>query len=140
VRATTVDPAPACDDPGPAGLPGPASATPNDGAYRKSPAGAVGWVKPKGAPAGPFTLVEVEAGRRWCSESSIPLGSLRMEHELSARPGHGTRIRLHVVVTGPFTPIFRLVFAPRMRRDLPRTVAALGCEARARSATTASRK
>src|SRR5436305_1252442 len=39
--------------------------------------GTTGWNKPRGAPAGNFTLTEVEPERRWSARAGIPFGSLR---------------------------------------------------------------
>jgi len=88
--------------------------------------GAVGWVKPKGAPGGAFTLTLVEPERRWCSRSKIPFGRLDFDHQLAPTTTGGTRVTVRIDASGPFAPIFRLVFAPRMQRDLPQTIAALG--------------
>lgn len=92
-------------------------------------AGVKGWVKPKGAPAGPFTITDVQPGRSWTSEAGIPFGKLR-GHRTYAALGDGTvRVAEQVEVHGPFGPLFKLVWEKAMRADMPRTFAALEKEA-----------
>ncbi|MFJ4653132.1 SRPBCC family protein [Nocardia sp. NPDC088792] len=95
-------------------------------------AGAEGWVKPKGAPAGPFTIVAVEPEQSWTSEAGIPFGKLR-GHRTYEPLGDGTvRVAERVEVHGPMGPLFKLIWEKGMRRDMPRTFAALEKEARSR--------
>ncbi|MEV6100649.1 SRPBCC family protein [Nocardia sp. NPDC051981] len=92
-------------------------------------AGTTGWVKPKGAPAGPFTIVAVEPGRSWTSEAGIPFGKLR-GHRTYQTLGDGTvRVAENVEVHGLFGPLFKLVWEKAMRADMPLTFAALEQEA-----------
>ncbi|MFE5283341.1 SRPBCC family protein [Nocardia sp. NPDC056611] len=95
-------------------------------------AGTTGWVKPKGAPAGPFTIVAVEPGQSWTSEAGIPFGKLR-GHRTYVPLGDGrVRVAEHVEVHGPMGPLFKLVWEKGMRADMPLTFAALEQEARRR--------
>lgn len=97
-----------------------------DGAFA---AGTRGWVKPKGAPAGPFTIVDVAAGQSWTSEAGIPFGKLR-GHRTYQALGDGTvRVSENVEVHGPMGPLFKLIWEKGMRADMPRTFAALEQEA-----------
>ncbi|MFF2557949.1 SRPBCC family protein [Nocardia sp. NPDC058058] len=92
-------------------------------------AGTRGWVKPKGAPAGPFTITDVRGGSSWTSEAGIPFGKLR-GHRTYEALGDGTvRVAERVEVHGPFGPLFRLVWEKGMRADMPRTFEALEKEA-----------
>ncbi|MEV0464549.1 SRPBCC family protein [Nocardia tengchongensis] len=92
-------------------------------------AGTRGWVKPKGAPAGPFTIVAVEPGQSWTSEAGIPFGKLR-GHRTYEPLGDGTvRVAEHVEVHGPMGPLFKLIWEKGMRADMPLTFAALEQEA-----------
>lgn len=91
--------------------------------------GTKGWVKPKGAPSGPFTITAVEPGRSWTSEAGIPFGKLR-GHRTYESLGDGTvRVVERVEVHGPFGALFKLVWEKGMRADMPRTFEALRKEA-----------
>lgn len=92
--------------------------------------GTTGWVKPKGAPAGPFTITAVESGRSWTSEAGIPFGKIR-GHYTYEPLGDGTvRVGKRMEVHGPFRPIFRLIWERGIRADMHLTIAALEVEAR----------
>src|SRR6185312_15293945 len=70
--------------------------------------GSVGWAKQRGNLGGTFVIAEIENGRRWLTECPVPLGRVTFDHELE--PLDGGRIRL---------------FAPRMKRDIAESLAAL---------------
>ncbi len=93
-----------------------------DGAFA---AGSRGWSKPVGAPAGSFDLIEVDAPVHWTSRSALPGGSLTFDHRLYAT-AEGTDVAIRATALGPLAPVVRLVWARRMRRDAPLTIAALG--------------
>ncbi|MFF0488656.1 SRPBCC family protein [Nocardia sp. NPDC003482] len=96
-------------------------------------AGTSGWVKPKGAPAGAFTVTAVEPKRSWTSEAGIPFGKLR-GHRTYEALGDGTvRVAERVEIHGPFGPLFHLIWEKAMRADMPRTFAALEAEAARRA-------
>ncbi len=95
--------------------------------------GTKGWVKPKGAPAGPFRIVAVEPKRSWTSEAGIPFGKLR-GHRTYEPLGDGTvRVAEMVEVHGPFGPLFHWIWEKAMRADMPHTFAALEAEAARRA-------
>ncbi|MEV6774328.1 SRPBCC family protein [Nocardia sp. NPDC051030] len=92
-------------------------------------AGTKGWVKPKGAPAGPFTIVAVEPGKSWTSEAGIPFGKLR-GHRTYEVVGEGkVKVAEQVEVHGIFGLLFKRVWEKGMRADMPLTFAALEAEA-----------
>lgn len=100
-----------------------------DGAFT---AGTKGWSKPAGAPAGVFTITEVEPERMWASRAGIPFGHLRGENRYEPL-GDGTiRASKRVEVHGPFGALFHLIWEKRMRADMHKTFAALEAEARRR--------
>jgi len=86
--------------------------------------GTSGWAKQRGNLGGSFTITEVEEGRRWVTECPVPLGKVVFEHLLE--PGAGGRVRVvkSVEVQGGFGHLLRL-FAPKMRRDITQSLAAL---------------
>ncbi|RMI27655.1 SRPBCC family protein [Nocardia stercoris] len=94
--------------------------------------GTKGWVKPKGGPAGPFEIVEVEPGRSWVSEAPIPFGKLRGHHDYEALGDGTVRVTYRTEIHGPMGPLFRLIWEKKMRADMPRTFAALEEEVAAR--------
>lgn len=95
-------------------------------------AGTKGWSKPAGAPAGVFTITDVEPGRMWASRAGIPFGHLRGENRYEP-VGDGTiKVSKRVEVHGPFGTLFHLIWEKRMRADMHKTFAALEAEARRR--------
>ncbi len=96
-------------------------------------AGTKGWNKPKGAPAGTFTITAVEPERMWSARAGIPFGSLRGVNRYE--PLGDSRVRVSKVfrVHGPFGPIFRLIWEKAVRADMLRSFAALEGEARRRA-------
>ncbi|MHB1533976.1 MAG: SRPBCC family protein [Acidimicrobiales bacterium] len=92
--------------------------------------GSRGWSKPVGAPAGAFELVEVEAPRRWTSRAALPGRNPTFEHQLTATP-EGADVTIRATATEPLAAVVRLIWARRMRRDAPLTIAALGRRAAA---------
>ncbi|WP_225730225.1 MULTISPECIES: SRPBCC family protein [unclassified Nocardia] len=92
--------------------------------------GTKGWVKPKGAPAGPFTLVAVEPKRSWTSEAAIPFGKIRGHYTYDPLGDGTVRVAKRMEVHGPFVPVFRLIWERGIRTDMRLTMAALEKEAR----------
>ncbi|MGF6887582.1 hypothetical protein ABIA39_006091 [Nocardia sp. GAS34] len=86
-------------------------------------------MKPKGAPAGPFTIVEVEPKRSWTSEAGIPFGKLRGRRTYEPQGDGTVKVSEEVEVHGPMGPLFKLIWEKGMRADMPRTFAALAEEA-----------
>lgn len=105
-----------------------------DGPFRP---GATGWTRLHGTPGnskGPFTVTAVEPERSYSTESPMPMGKMLITTEFEQHGGDQVRISRHVALYGGFVPIFRLFFLKMMRRDIPRTFAALGQEAARRTA------
>jgi len=87
--------------------------------------GASGWAKQRGNLGGTFTITVVEAGRRWVSECPLPLGKVVFDHVLEPVAKDRVRVVKSVEVEGGIVPLVRL-FAPKMRRDICDSLAALG--------------
>jgi hypothetical protein len=86
--------------------------------------GACGWAKQRGNLGGPFTITVVEDGRRWVTECPIPLGKVVFDHVLEPAAGGQVRVVKSVEVYGGFGSLLRLI-APKMRRDITQSLAAL---------------
>lgn len=97
-------------------------------------AGTSGWVKKHNALGGTFTITEVEPGRSWISESPLPLGRVIFDHIVEPVPGGQVRVVKGVQVEGGSAGLFRLLAAPRMRRDIEATLTALQQRAQAEEA------
>jgi hypothetical protein len=95
-------------------------------------AGAKGWSKPAGAPAGAFTITAVEPERMWSAKAGIPFGSLRGESRYQPVADGKIKVSKRVEISGPFGPLFHLIWEKNMRADMHRTFAALEAEARRR--------
>ena len=87
-------------------------------------AGACGWAKQRGNLGGSFTITKVEDGRRFVSECPVPLGKVIFDHMLEPVAGGGVRVIKRAEVQGGSGPLMRLL-APRMRRDVTESLAAL---------------
>ena len=86
--------------------------------------GVSGWAKQRGNLGGSFTITTVDDGRRWVTECPIPLGKVIFDHLLEpAAEGH-VRVVKKVEVHGGFGSLLRLI-APKMRRDITQSLAAL---------------
>ncbi len=88
--------------------------------------GTSGWAKQRGNLGGPFTITVSEPVRRWVSECPIPLGKVVFDHVIESAAEGQVRVTKSVEVVGGFGPLFRLMFAPRMRRDITESLEALG--------------
>jgi hypothetical protein len=88
-------------------------------------AGTSGWVKKHNALGGTFTITEVEPGRRWFSESPLPLGRVIFDHIVEPVADGQVRVVKGVQVEGGSAGLFRVLAAPRMRRDIDATLTAL---------------
>jgi hypothetical protein len=93
-----------------------------DGAFEP---GVSGWAKQRGNLGGSFTITVVEAGRRWVTECPVPLGKVVFDHVLEPVAVGRVRVVKRVEVEGGLAPLIRL-FAPKMRRDIAQSLAALG--------------
>jgi hypothetical protein len=87
--------------------------------------GVRGWAKQRGNLGGSFTITAVDAGRRWVSECPVPLGRVVFEHVLEPVAGGRVRVVKRVAVQGGSGPLLWL-FAPKMRREIAESLAALG--------------
>src|SRR5581483_1571039 len=94
--------------------------------------GTKGWNKPRGAPAGSFTITDVEPERMWSARAGIPFGSLRGVNRYEPLGEGRARVSKVFEVHGPFAPIFRLIWEKGVRADMRLTFAALEAEARRR--------
>jgi hypothetical protein len=86
--------------------------------------GTSGWAKQRGNLGGSFTVTAVDAGRRWVTECPMPLGKVVFDHMLEPAAGGRVRVVKSVAVQGGLAPLLRL-FAPKMRRDIAESLAAL---------------
>ena len=87
--------------------------------------GVSGWAKQRGNLGGPFTITTVDDGRRWVTECPIPLGKVVFDHLLEPAANGQVRVVKTVEVYGGFGSLL-LLFAPKMRRDITQSLAALG--------------
>jgi len=94
--------------------------------------GTKGWNKPKGAPAGTFTITAVDPERMWSANAAIPFGSLRGVNRYEPLGDGQVRVSKVFQVRGPFAPIFRLIWEKGVRADMRLTFTALQTEARRR--------
>jgi hypothetical protein len=95
--------------------------------------GTKGWNKPRGAPAGTFTITAVEPERMWSAQAGIPFGSLRGVNRFQPLGDGRVRVSKVFEVHGPFAPIFRLIWEKGVRSDMRLTFTALEAEARRRA-------
>lgn len=86
--------------------------------------GVSGWAKQRGNLGGPFTITSVDAGRRWVTECPMPLGKVVFDHVVEPAGAGRVRVVKRVEVQGGLGPLLRF-FAPRMRRDIAQSLAAL---------------
>ena len=96
--------------------------------------GTSGWVKKHNALGGTFAITSVEPGRRWISESPLPLGRVIFDHVVEPVPGGQVRVAKSVQVEGGSAGLFRVLAAPRMRRDIETSLVALQQRAQAEQA------
>lgn len=102
-----------------------------DGAFAP---GTKGWVKPKGAPAGPFTIIAVDEGSSWTSEAGIPFGKIRGHYTYATVGDGAVRVVKRMEIHGSFRPIFRLIWEKGIRSDMHLSFAALERAAQRRCA------
>jgi hypothetical protein len=86
--------------------------------------GVSGWAKQRGNLGGTFTITALEVGRRWVTECPMPLGKVVFDHILEPLAEGRVRVIKRVDAQGGCAPLLRL-FAPRMRRDIAQSLAAL---------------
>jgi hypothetical protein len=83
------------------------------------------WAKPRGGPASTATIAAVEEGRSWTNDCPLPGGRLLGRTELEQHGEGRLRIRKTMQISGPLTPLFRLYYGRRIRRDMFLTFEAL---------------
>jgi len=86
--------------------------------------GVSGWAKQRGNLGGTFTITAIEDGRRWVTECPVPLGKVVFDHLLEPVAKDRVRVIKRVDVEGSITPLI-LLFAPKMRREIAESLAAL---------------
>ena len=86
--------------------------------------GTRGWARQRGNLGGSFTITAVDAGRSWVTECPMPLGKVIFDHWLEPVVGGRVRVVKKVEVEGACAPLVRM-FAPKMRRDIAASLAAL---------------
>jgi len=97
--------------------------------------GTRGAFKQRGRGAGTYLITEVEPGRRWVSETALPGGKLVIDHRIEQALGRTTATKIYTA-EGPMALAFRLFFARGIRREMPRSFAALEAEIRRRRERT----
>ncbi len=86
--------------------------------------GTRGWARQRGNLGGSFTITAVDAGQRWVTECPMPLGKVIFDHRLETIAEGRVRVVKRVEVEGACAPLVRM-FAPKMRRDITASLAAL---------------
>jgi uncharacterized protein YndB with AHSA1/START domain len=86
--------------------------------------GTRGWARQRGNLGGSFTITAVDAGRRWVTECPMPLGKVIFDHWIEPVAEGRVRVVKRVDVEGACAPLVRM-FAPKMRRDITASLAAL---------------
>jgi hypothetical protein len=87
--------------------------------------GVCGWARQRGNLGGSFTITAVDAGHRWISECPVPLGKVVFDHVIEPAGKGRVRVIKRVEAAGGIAPLVRLL-APKMRRDIAVSLAALG--------------
>jgi len=90
--------------------------------------GTTGWAKQRNNLGGLFMITLIEPGKRFVTECPLPVGVGKMifDHRIEGLDRGRVRVIKSVEVQGGFAPLFRLVVAPRMRRDIAESLAAMG--------------
>lgn len=87
--------------------------------------GTKGTLKPDGGPRTPFTVTEVDPGRRMTDVSRLPLARLTFEHTIAPTPQGGATLTHHVTITGPLKALFARLIGRDIAADLPETMGRL---------------
>jgi hypothetical protein len=90
--------------------------------------GTVGWAKQRGNLGGLFMITLIDPGKRFVTECPLPVGAGKVifDHRIETLDCGRVRVVKAVEVQGGFAPLFRLVVAPKMRRDIAESLAAMG--------------
>jgi hypothetical protein len=81
-------------------------------------AGNHGMSKAPHLPKTRFELVDVEPGRRFVSQTKVPGGTIRFEHELEPA-GEGTRITHRGTISGALEALWTPLLGRIVKRELP---------------------
>jgi Polyketide cyclase / dehydrase and lipid transport len=102
--------------------------------------GTPGWAKQRGNLGGVFMITLIEPGKRFVTECPLPVGAGKVifDHRIEALDRRRVRVIKSVEVQGGFAPLFRLVVAPKMRRDIAESLAAMERRVRSRYPGSAS--
>ncbi len=92
-------------------------------------AGAKGQLKPRGAPKGAFTVLEVEPGRRILTSAGPPVAKMQFDRRLDALPGGNTRVSEQITISGPLAGLFGRLFGRSMAERLPTALTKLAEQA-----------
>jgi uncharacterized protein YndB with AHSA1/START domain len=88
--------------------------------------GISGWAKQRGNLGGSFTIIAVDDGRRWVTECPIPMGKVVFDHVLEPIAEGRVRVVKKVEVQGGLGSVLLRLVAPKMRREISESLAALG--------------
>jgi hypothetical protein len=88
--------------------------------------GISGWAKQRGNLGGSFTIIAVDDGRRWVTECPIPMGKVVFDHVLEPIAEGRVRVVKKVQVQGGLGSVLLRLVAPKMRREISESLAALG--------------
>lgn len=89
--------------------------------------GTTGTFKQRGRGPGRYRIAQLQAGKGWTSESSLPGGKLVIEHSLEPSSA-GVTLTKRYTAHGPMALAFRWFFAREIEREMPRSFAALEAE------------
>jgi Polyketide cyclase / dehydrase and lipid transport len=87
--------------------------------------GTAGWAKQRNNLGGLFMITLIDPGQRFVTECPLPVGAGKVifDHRIEVLDHGRVRVVKSVAVQGGFAPLFRLVVAPRMRRDIAESLA-----------------
>jgi len=80
--------------------------------------GAVGKIKPKGAPTSKIKLIEVTPNQSFTVECNLPLCKMLFVHELN-KVEQGTKVINQVIFTGLLAPVFGHMIGNSINKSLP---------------------
>jgi hypothetical protein len=84
--------------------------------------GTRGQLKPRGAGAVKFVLLEVRPEQGFSDRNFLPLAKMDFIHSYTPLPQGGGRITHRLEISGLLTPLFSRVIGRDIRKDLPGTL------------------